>query len=183
MTGWRAYPRRTMDLTSWVSAGTWLAAGLLILAGVSKLSTPDGAMATLHRLHLPSGRTAARALGLGEVAVGGSVLFIGGTLAAGVTGLAYLVLFMVAGWQRRGQVACGCFGSSDTATTRLHVATNVALAVVGGLGLAWPPASLPTVVDETGVLGLVTALALLAAGVGLLRTMLLRAAEAEVLPA
>lgn len=169
-----------MDLTSWVSAGTWLAAGLLVLAGLSKLPTPDGAMATLHRLHLPSGRVAARVLGLGEMALGGLVLLGGGLWAAGATMVAYLLLTGVATWQRRAQVACGCFGTSDTTVTRLHVATNASLAVIGGLGLAWPPAGLPTVAADTGALGGVTALLLLVTGTALLRTVLVRAAEAEV---
>ncbi|HUG83412.1 MAG TPA: MauE/DoxX family redox-associated membrane protein, partial [Euzebya sp.] len=82
-----------------VTAVVWLAAGLLVVAGGSKLPVPDAAMATLHSLRLPSGRIAARMLGLGEIVLGVAVVLVGGMPAAIALVVAYAALLAVAGRQ------------------------------------------------------------------------------------
>lgn len=160
-----------------VTAGGWLAAGVLILGGVAKLPEPDGAMATLHRLHLPSGRVAARLLGLGEIVTGLAVIGVGSRPAAAVLAVVYAAFTGLAAWQRAAQLDCGCFGTSATAVSARHVATNATFALVGLVGLAVPPATLAAVAADAGALATVAGAVLLVTGTMLVRVMLGRAAE------
>lgn len=170
-----------MDVATFSTVGTGLGAALLASAGTAKLAVPDGAMALLHRLRLPSGRGAARLLGMGEILTGVAIVIVGGVPAAALTALAYGVFLPVAAWQRRAQVACGCFGTTDTAVTRLHLVLNALFLTAGLVGLAATPRSLSAVGTEVGALGVVTMGLLLVTGAGLLRVLLERAAAAEVL--
>ena len=93
-----------------------------------------------------------RGLGAGEVAIGLSVLFIGGTWPALATGLVYLgfagfVIFARA----RGGAACGCLGSDDTPPTLVHVGIDLAAAVVALLAATASPDNVVAVVGmESG---------------------------------
>ncbi len=163
-----------------VTAVLWIAGGLLVVSGLAKLAVPDGAMATLHRLHLPSGRVAARVLGLGEIAIGVAAPVIGGRLGAGVLAVTYLALLGVAAYQRSKQLACGCFGTRATQVTRGHLAVNAAAAAAGVLGLWFVPASVAAVLGGLGVPLAAAAILLVVTGVALVR--LVVASQAEVLP-
>ncbi|CAN5478652.1 hypothetical protein BH23ACT9_BH23ACT9_30410 [soil metagenome] len=176
-----------MDVSSLTTAPTWLGAGLLVVAGVGKLDVPDGAMTTLHSLRLPSGRVAARVVGLGEIAVGLVVLLVGGLPAAIALAVVYAVLLAVAARQRAKQLDCGCFGITAPVTVP-HLTLNAAMAVTGlagvagaPLSLAAGPLSLAAVAGDDGLLVAVAGLLLLATGVGLLRTVLTEAAKRSTL--
>lgn len=160
-----------------VTAGGWLAAGVLVLGGVAKWPEPDGAMATLHRLRLPSGRVAARLLGVAEVLAGLAIIVIGGQPAAVALAAIYAAFTGVAAWQRAAQLDCGCFGTSATAVSAGHVATNAVFSLVGLAGLAAPPTPLVDVATDAGVLGTVAGVVLLVTATMLVRVMLGRAAE------
>lgn len=170
-----------MDPSPVVGAMTFVAAGLLAVAGLAKLRTPDSAMATLHRLRLPSGRVAARILGLGEVALGLAVALVGGRPAALAIAVTYATFTGIAAWQRARQLSCGCFGSSATAVTSLHVASNAVASLVGVVGLAAPPWALGQVADVAGPLAVLAMLLLTATGAGLVQVVLVRAAARQVL--
>lgn len=170
-----------MDPSAPVSALVLLAAGLLVLAGLAKLRVPDGAMATLHRLRLPSGRVAARVLGLGEVLLGVTVALVGGWPAALAIAVAYTAFTVVAAWQRSQQLDCGCFGTSATAVTSTHVALDAVAAVAGLAGLAAPPWSLADIAADAGGLALAAGLLTVAVGAWLLQVLLTRAADRQVL--
>jgi uncharacterized protein YjeT (DUF2065 family) len=166
-----------MDLSALTTALIWLSAGLLVVAGISKIGVPDAAMAALHSLKLPSGRIAARVVGIGEIAVGIAVVGIGGPIAAAAIGVGYLALLGVAALQRARQVDCGCFGVAAAPVSRLHLAINAVAAVGGAAGVIWSPLSIGGVVTDAGLAVGFAGLVLLAAGVGIVRTIATQAAE------
>ena len=160
-----------------VTALAWIAAGLLVVAGVGKLPVPDGAMATLHSLRLPSGRVAARLVGMGEVAVGIAVIVVGGRVGAGLLAVVYALLLAVAWRQRVRQLDCGCFGVAAAPVSPLHLGVNAGAAATGVLGLAIVPLPLSEVATDAGILGTFAGLLVLATGVALVRAMAVSAAE------
>lgn len=167
-----------MDVQPLLTAVVWLAAGLLVVAGVAKFPVPDAAMAALHSLRLPSGRIAARLLGAGEVVVGLGAIALGGLPAALGIGVGYAALLAVAARQRAKQVDCGCFGTAAAPVSRLHLGINATAALAGLAGLALPPLSAGQVAADAGALGAVAGAVLLATGVGLIRALATQAGEA-----
>ncbi|HUG83137.1 MAG TPA: MauE/DoxX family redox-associated membrane protein [Euzebya sp.] len=167
-----------MDPQPIVTAVVWLAAGLLAVAGAAKLTVPDAAMATLHSLRLPSGRIAARMLGLGEIVVGVAVVLVGGLPAAIVLVVAYAALLAVAGRQRAKQLDCGCFGVAAAPISTLHLGLNAGATVAGLVGVVWAPLALAAVAADAGLLATAAGLVLLATGVGLVRAVVSQTAEA-----
>lgn len=162
-----------------LTAVLWLGAGLLLYAGAVKMPVPDAAMATLHKLRLPSGRAAARLLALGEMAVGATILLAGGLLATAVSSLTWGCLTVVAAVQRARHIDCACFGVRRYPVSRLHVTLNATLAGASLLGFAARPWSLAAVQADAGPLGSVATAVLLGTGVALLMTMTRRAGLAE----
>ncbi|MEE8599571.1 MauE/DoxX family redox-associated membrane protein [Euzebya tangerina] len=168
-----------MEIASALTAVTWIGAGLLILAGVIKFPVPDGAMAGLHSLGLPSGRVSARVLGAAEILIGLAITITGGVVAAGLTVITYTALTVVAARQRAKQVDCGCFGVKTYPVSRLHLGVNAGLAVTGTAGLWAQPLALGDVASEAGVLGMLAGVVLTATAVGLVTTSTERAGQAE----
>ncbi len=162
-----------------LTAVIWAAAGLLTWAGLVKLPQPDAAMAALHSMGLPSGRIAARLLGLGEIGTAVVVVVVGGRPAAVVTTLTYAALTAVAARQRARQVDCGCFGVRRYPVSRLHVGLNTTFAAAGLLGMLAPPLSGAQVWTGAGPLAMTSALLLVGTIVLLLTTMTERAGLAE----
>jgi uncharacterized membrane protein YphA (DoxX/SURF4 family) len=163
--------------TAAVTAGVWLAAGLLVVAGIGKLRVPDAAMATLHAIGLPSGRLAARVLGVGEIGLGLSVVLLGGRAAPAALAAAYAALLAVAARQRAAQLDCGCFGVAAAPVSRLHLGIDAAAAAAGLAGLAVPAATLAAVAADAGPIAAAAGLIALATGVGLVRALAVQAAE------
>lgn len=161
-----------------VTAVLWIAGGLLVASGLAKFAVPDGAMAALHRLRLPSGRVAARMLGTGEVVVGVGAPLLGGLAGAGVLALAYAALLGVAAYQRSRQLACGCFGTRATQVTRGHLAVDAVAVGAGLAGLLWAPRPVSAVLAETGPVTAVAALLLVGVAVLLVRAAVTSQAEA-----
>jgi len=143
-----------------VTAGLWVAAALLAAAGAGKLAVPDGAMAALHDLRLPSGRVAARVLGLAEIAVAASAVAVAGRPGAALLAASYAVLLAVAARARARRVDCGCFGAEAGRVTGAHLAVNGVAAAVGLAGLGWPPVEVGVVAAEAGAVGLLAGLLL-----------------------
>jgi hypothetical protein len=160
-----------------LTAVTWVAAGLLVVAGAGKLPVPDAAMATLHRLRLPSGRVAARVLGIGEVALGLAVIALGGRGSAGALAVAYAALLVVAARERSRQQDCGCFGTAALPVGRLHLGIDAAAALAGVAGLLVPPIPAVDVAAEVGVLGGLAGAVLLITATALVRAIAVRAGE------
>lgn len=153
----------------------WLGAGLLVYAGAAKLVVPDAAMATLHKLRLPSGRLAARALATAEVAAGITVVVAGGLVAAVTSALVWAGLTIVAVVHRARHIDCACFGVRRYPVSRAHVAANAVMALTGVAGLVAAPWSLTQVAADAGAVGVAAAVMLVGSGVMVLTTLIERA--------
>lgn len=113
-----------------------LLAGVIVVGGLAKVAAPD-AFARLAR----SPRPVARLVGLGEVALGGAAILVGGPLAAAAVAFAYAaftVVIVVA--KRAGSPSCGCFGAVAAPPHPLHIVLNalscviaIAIALSGGV--------------------------------------------------
>src|SRR5688572_3213270 len=96
-------------------------AALLLIAGVAKIIKPAATGAALQGARLPSDRRLVRVLGLGEVALGVTVLLVGGWLPAVLLAAAYGTFAAFTAYQSRRGAGCGCFGDATAPATNLHV--------------------------------------------------------------
>ena len=114
-------------------AGPYLiVCAILGLGGVAKLVSPQPARRALHTLRVPAPIAAVRALGLAELALAVAAALVGGAILPPMVGAAYLAfaVFVVAMLRGGGATSCGCFGSSSTPPSWLHVAINLVSAAV-----------------------------------------------------
>lgn len=156
---------QVLTATAW--SVTWIGAVLLVVAGVAKVARPAATSETLALAGLPDRPLTARLLGLGEIAVGAVVVLTGHALAVGTLAAAYVAFAVVAWWLlRTDRGSCGCFGEVDAPLSRIHVVTDLVVAVAGVLALTAPP-PVPTTVAQWLVLGL-----LVATGAALVRMLL-----------
>jgi len=112
----------------------FLAAGLLVLAGATKIFRPDPTAQALLDAGLPGTLGAARGVGIVEVVVGVSACVIpaaGGAIALGALYLVfagYLGFLLVA---RPDAGSCGCAGATPVPPSRLHLVLNLVAGVSG----------------------------------------------------
>ena len=122
----------------------FLAAGLLVLAGATKIVRPDPTAQALLDAGLPGALGAARGVGVAEVVVGVSACLVpaaGGAIALGALYLAfagYLGFLLVA---RPDAGSCGCAGATPVPPSRLHLALNL---VAGAAGFAYATTDAPS---------------------------------------
>ena len=118
-------------------AGPYFAAALLLaVGGALKASRPHPTARAVSALGLPSSATAVRLGGVFEVGVGAGAVLVGGRVIALLVAFSYLVFaaFVAAALVRRVPLSsCGCFGEDDTPPTAVHLAVNLAAALVAGL--------------------------------------------------
>jgi hypothetical protein len=128
-----------------LAAGPYLAAaGLLVVAGVPKLSDPLPLVRALRQSGLPGSRSLVRGFALVEVAVGLWAVVAPSRLSAALVAAAYLIFtaFVVRVLRRGGILgSCGCFGKPDTPATRTHAALTAAAALAAAAVAADPPAA------------------------------------------
>lgn len=110
------------------TAGAWIGAGLLVLAGIAKLARPAASGRALVLAGLPGGTWSVRALGAGEVAVAVAGLAVGGLVWGLQAGLYLGFTVFVARQRTRPTSDCGCFGEDGVPLTGLHVVVDAALA-------------------------------------------------------
>ncbi len=106
---------------------------------------------------LPGGPLVVRLLALGEVAVAGAVLVIGGSAPAAALGLVHLgfAAFVLRLRRSAGPGArCGCFGEAEAPAGRLHVVVNLAASGLVAAALTSELPSLASVLGDQPVLGL-----------------------------
>jgi hypothetical protein len=129
-----------------VLAGPYAAVVILLaVGGVQKIRLPRHTANALAAVGLPHSAPFVRGFGAAEVAVAGGALTVGHPAFAFLVGVSYLAFaaFVLVALARGGAVAtCGCFGEADTPATPLHVALDlaaavVALAVTSGGGSDW----------------------------------------------
>lgn len=143
-----------------------VAAGLVLLAGVAKLTRPEATGSALGWALGSRARLAVRTLGAGEVALAVAVLAAGGRLAFGGLAATYLSFTAVAWRQRRHDRGCGCFGAEDAEVGPLHLAVNLVAAGTAAAAAAFAGAGVLTLlgasplvaVPTTALIGLAVAL-------------------------
>lgn len=132
------------------TAGAWIGAGLLLLAGVAKVRRPGASGRALVLAGLPGTPAAVRALGVAEIAVALAGLGLGGPVWA-LQAVVYTgFTAFVARERTRPSSNCGCFGEEGVPLTGLHVVVDAALAVAA---LAAVPYGAPGVVAAGAVAG------------------------------
>ena len=110
-----------------------VAACLLVLAGLLKLRSPRSIREALETSSLPSGMNLVRALALGEVLAGLSMILIGGAIPTAASSALYacFAAFVIQAVARHLPLrSCGCFGRDDAAPSLIHIAVALVLAVI-----------------------------------------------------
>jgi len=127
-----------------------VAAGLLVVAGVTKAVRPDDTARALAALAGGTGRTVplrltrtiVRVGALAEALLGIAALVAPRPVTAALVALSYAAFAVVVAvaWRRGGSLAtCGCFGRPDTPPTAVHLLLDLALAVVAAVVAAGAP--------------------------------------------
>lgn len=161
---------------SMLTAATWVTAFLLVMAGARKVVQPDPTSVALRAARLPSDPRLVRMSGVGEVGLGATVLLIGGVVPIALLAALHSGFAVFAGRQRRAGSDCGCFGTSGTPVTGVHVWLNVTLAGVALGAAALPGPALPSLIATQPVAGGVVAV-LVGTGAAALRLLLTTASE------
>ena len=144
------------------------AAVLLVLAGWSKVVSPQSTVVAARDAGLPASPSWVRLLAGAEVVIGVAALVIDGAVPASLVALSYLgfALFLTRGLVRGDLNSCGCFAGDEARPTWLHVALDALLALAAVfVAAAGRPASLWHVLagqDAWSVALLAAATALLA---------------------
>lgn len=157
-----------------LTAATWVAALLLVIAGAGKLASPAPTVGALRAARVPANARVVRLIGAGEVMLGLATVLLGGALACALVAVAYAAFAAVARRQRRAGSDCGCFGTTGAPVTGAHVAVNAGAAVVAAGAALRPTVALPAVVGDEPLLG--AALVLLVGVAASLLRLLLTAA-------
>lgn len=131
----------------------FLAAGLLVLAGATKIFRPDPTAQALLDAGLPGTLGAARGVGVVEVVVGALACLApatGGAIALGavyLTFAGYLGFLLVA---RPDAGSCGCAGATPVPPSLLHLALDL---VAGAAGFAYATTRAPALTAWIATLG------------------------------
>jgi hypothetical protein len=154
---------------STLTAATWVFALLLVVAGTGKVARPAGTSP-------PSDARLTLLLGAGEIGLGGAVLLIGGPATTALLAAAYAAFAVFADHQRRRGGDCGCFPTTTTPPTMLHVWLNITAATAAAGTALRSGASLATTIAADPPHGLLV-LGLLAVAAGGLRLLLTAAPD------
>jgi hypothetical protein len=142
--------------TDWLAGPFFVAAGLLLVAGVAKLLRPGPAARALSSAGLRGSPRIARVLGVVELIVGGACLVRPSrpfAWAMAVTYLAFagfLSYLMVA---RVPEASCGCLGRREVPPSWLHVLLNLVAVVTATLAALDPSPGLPALVAKLPLYG------------------------------
>lgn len=131
----------------------FLAAALLVLAGIVKVVRPRATAQALLDAGLPGSTRIARGVGVVEILVGVWALAAPATGGALVLGVLYLAFAGFLGYVLRAHPeagSCGCAGPTPVPPSRLHLVLNV---VAGVAGLAYAAISGPSAIAWLDGLG------------------------------
>lgn len=118
-----------------------IAASLLALGGASKAARPSDTAHALELFGLPGSRLLVRAGGAAELVIGVGALVYGLRPFAVLVAVSYAAFaaFVALALRRGAPISsCGCFGKADTPPSVVHIAVNVAAALVA-VGFAIDP--------------------------------------------
>ncbi len=114
----------------------YLAAGLLLVAGASKVRRPDTMGDVLATIGV-TGPSAPLILGLAEILLGATALVFGGFVLWGSITAFYLAFAALIAMLIRNdvEVSCGCFGQHSTPVGRRQVLANLVSAGLATTGV------------------------------------------------
>ena len=112
------------------------AAGLLLVAGGSKIRRPESLAPVMRVLGL-RGEHGALTVGGAEIVLGALGLVVGGRSAWAMVSAVYLAFAIVLAylWLSGTTVVCGCFGQRSTPVGPQQVAADVGTAALAGVGV------------------------------------------------
>lgn len=119
----------------------FVAALLLVVAGIAKMREPAPLSRVLRALHLPESDRVVRLLAISEIGVGISALVYPSTASAVLVAALYTLFSAVLLIVRLGRIdvpSCGCLGDREAPVSLLHVGLN-AIAVAAALVIAAKP--------------------------------------------
>ena len=131
----------------------FLAAGLLVLAGATKILRPDPTAQALLDAGLPGTLGAARGVGVVEVVVGAFACLAPAAGGAVALGALYLIFAGYLGFlllARPDAGSCGCAGATPVPPSLLHLILNL---LAGAAGFAYATTSAPTLTSWITGLG------------------------------
>ena len=145
----------------------FVAAGLLVAAGVAKVVRPLSTARAMYAAGLPGHQALVRGIGLAEVGVGSWFLLApsgpaGAALAAMYLAFAGFVGFLLL--VAPGTASCGCAGASDVPPSVIHLALNTLAAAAAAAAALDPPTGLAKTLAALGVASVPFAVGLLTAG-------------------
>jgi methylamine utilization protein MauE len=126
------------------------AAGLLLLAGVVKLRTPEPTARALRGVGLPGPHAAVRALALLEILVGAAVL-VNPALGAAPLAILYACFAAFLAYVLRKKLplsSCGCLGETESRPSRVHLAVTLCATAAGTAAAFHPPPGLEAVAAD-----------------------------------
>lgn len=141
----------------------YLAAGLLLVAGASKVRRPDTMSDVLAAIGIRAS-SAPLILGVAEILLGAAALVVGGFVLWGAIAALYLAFAALLALLVRNDadISCGCFGETSTPVGPRQVGADLLSAALASVGVF---AATPGLVDaERGAI--VTALLLIGLAVG-----------------
>ncbi|MCB1027245.1 MAG: hypothetical protein R2704_15345 [Microthrixaceae bacterium] len=114
----------------------YLAAGLLVIAGASKVRRPDSMRDVLAEIGLRS-TWAPMLLGVAEITLGAAALVLGGFVLWGVITAFYLAFAALLGLLVRNEadLSCGCFGESSAPIGVRQVLADLLTSVFAAVGV------------------------------------------------
>ena len=104
---------------------------LLLIAGMSKMVSPDSTVEAARSAGLPAGRGWVQLMAGAEIAAGAAAMVVDSWLPALVVGLSYLGFagFLARGLIRGDLDSCGCFAGDKAPPSWLHVAVDLGFAL------------------------------------------------------
>ena len=135
----------------------FIAAALLMIAGLPKITEPGDTVRATRGVGLPTGDTMVRLLAISELLVGLAVLTVGGAIPALLLTVLYAGFagFIVLAMTRDGAIAsCGCFGKADTPPTYAHLFLNTAAVGVGVASIVVAPRGLVELIGDQPAFGI-----------------------------
>ncbi len=148
-----------------------VAALVLAVGGVLKLTDPAPTQALLRAAGLPDPVAAVIVLGVVEVLVGVGVLAGTGpiaTVALAVAYAAFTVQLAVVLHRHPAGVDCGCFGRLSAPPSRVHLVVDAVAAVVAATAVAVGAPSLPDLLEGQAAGGAAVLLAVLVGALAVL---------------
>ncbi len=119
----------------------YVVTGVLLVAGLAKVTAPSPTATALRILRVPAPLTSARLLGIAEIVLAVAAIVSGAAVLWALVAVAYAAFTVFVLWALQADEAvgsCGCFGQEDTPPTPGHAAFNAAAAALAGLAVSDP---------------------------------------------